>query len=229
LPTSPLIELDRVSKSYREGRAERCVLEEVSVSIAAGEIAVIVGRSGSGKSTLLNLLAGFDEPSGGRVVVAGRELASLSERDRALFRRRSLGFVFQLFNLIPTLTVEENLLLPLELAGRVAEEDRERALGLLARVGLADRRKTFPDRLSGGEKQRVAVARALAHDPELVIADEPTGNLDLDTGLDVLRLLDELVRSRGTTLVMATHSPDVVGLADRLFTIEAGHLRELEP
>ena len=226
--TEALIQLDRVSKTYREGRAERRVLEEVSVSIAAGEIAVIVGRSGSGKSTLLNLLAGFDEPSGGRVVVAGRELAGLSERERALFRRRSLGFVFQLFNLIPTLTVEENLLLPLELAGRVAEEDRERALELLARVGLADRRKTFPDRLSGGEKQRVAVARALAHDPELVIADEPTGNLDLDTGLDVLRLLDELVRSRGTTLVMATHAPEVVGLADRLFTIEAGHLREMD-
>jgi putative ABC transport system ATP-binding protein len=225
--TEALIQLDGVSKSYREGRTERCVLEKVSVSIAAGEIAVIVGRSGSGKSTLLNLLAGFDEPSSGRVVVAGRDLAGLGEHGRALFRRRSLGFVFQLFNLIPTLTVEENLLLPLELAGRVSEEDRERALGLLARVGLADRRASFPDRLSGGEKQRVAVARALAHDPELVIADEPTGNLDLDTGLEVLRLLDELVRSRGTTLVMATHSPEVVGLADRLFTIDAGRLREL--
>ncbi len=226
-PLIPLIRLDAVSKSYREGRVERSVLESVSLSILPGELVVIVGRSGSGKSTLLNLLAGFDAPSSGRVVVAGRDLAAMSERERALFRRRSLGFVFQLFNLIPTLTVEENLLLPLELAGRVGDEDRERARGLLDRVGLADRRDTFPDRLSGGEQQRVAVARALAHDPELVIADEPTGNLDLETGLEVLRLLDDLVRSRGKTLLMATHAREVVGLADRLFTIEAGRLREL--
>jgi putative ABC transport system ATP-binding protein len=137
--------------------------------------------------------------------------------------------VFQLFNLIPTLTVEENLLLPLELAGRTGAADRKRALWLLGRVGLADRARSFPDRLSGGEQQRVAVARALAHEPDLVIADEPTGNLDLETGLEVLRLLDELVRSRGKTLVMATHAREVVGLADRLFTIDHGRLRELSP
>ena len=160
-------------------------------------------------------------------MVAGRDLGAMSERERTLFRRRSLGFVFQLFNLIPTLTVEENLLLPLELSGRVTAADRERALGLLERVGLADRARTFPDRLSGGEQQRVAVARALAHEPDLVLADEPTGNLDLETGLEVLRLLDQLVRSRGKTLVMATHAREVIGLADRLFTIDHGHLREL--
>jgi putative ABC transport system ATP-binding protein len=222
-----VIRLEGVSKSYREGRVERLVLDSVDAEVSPGELVVVVGRSGSGKSTLLNLLAGFDAPTSGRIVVAGRDLGAMSERERTLFRRRSLGFVFQLFNLIPTLTVEENLLLPLELSGRVSPADRERARGLLERVGLADRARTFPDRLSGGEQQRVAVARALAHEPDLVLADEPTGNLDLETGLEVLRLLDRLVRSRGKTLVMATHAPEVIGLADRLFTIDHGHLREL--
>ena len=155
---------------------------------------MVLGRSGSGKSTLLNLLSGIDLPTAGEVWVAGRNLGALTERQRTLFRRRSIGFVFQFFNLIPTLTVEENLLLPLELAGRVDAAAHRRAAELLERVGLADRLRSFPDRLSGGEQQRVAVARALAHDPDLVLADEPTGNLDLDTGLEVLALLDELVR-----------------------------------
>ncbi len=226
--SSPLIELDGVGRVYREGGVERAVLSGVSASIRAGELAVILGRSGSGKSTLLNLIAGIDLPSSGRVVVDGRELGALSERERTLFRRDHLGFVFQFFNLIPTLTVEENLLLPLELAGRVAAADRERALALLDRVGLADRRRSFPDRLSGGEQQRVAVARALAHDPPLVLADEPTGNLDLETGIEVLELLDSLVRSRGKTLVMVTHAREVMGIADRVFTIAEGHLDELD-
>jgi len=225
----PLIRIDGVSKAYREGRAERLVLDSVDAEVRAGELVVVIGRSGSGKSTLLNLLAGFDAPTSGRIVVAGRDLGAMSERERTLFRRRSLGFVFQLFNLIPTLSVEENLLLPIELSGRATAADRERALGLLERVGLADRARTFPDRLSGGEQQRVAVARALAHEPDLVLADEPTGNLDLETGLEVLRLLDQLVRSRGKTLVMATHAREVIGLADRLFTIDHGRLRELPP
>ncbi len=227
-PPAPLIQLDRVSRSFREGGVERPVLSEVTASIGAGELAVILGRSGSGKSTLLNLIAGIDLPSSGRVLVDGRDLGALSERERTLFRRDRLGFVFQFFNLIPTLTVEENLLLPLELAGKVAADDRERALALLDRVGLGDRRRSFPDRLSGGEQQRVAVARALAHDPPLVIADEPTGNLDLETGIEVLELLDSLVRSRGKTLVMVTHAREVMGLADRVFTLTEGALLESE-
>ncbi len=227
-PPAPLIQLDRVSRSFREGGVERPVLSEVTASIGAGELAVILGRSGSGKSTLLNLIAGIDLPSSGRVLVDGRDLGALSERERTLFRRDRIGFVFQFFNLIPTLTVEENLLLPLELAGKVAADDRERALALLDRVGLGDRRRSFPDRLSGGEQQRVAVARALAHDPPLVIADEPTGNLDLETGIEVLELLDSLVRSRGKTLVMVTHAREVMGLADRVFTLTEGALLESE-
>ena len=220
----PLIRLVGLTKTYVEGRTERAVLRDVDATIGRGELTVVLGRSGSGKSTLLNLLSGIDLPTAGEVWVAGRNLGALSERERTLFRRRSIGFVFQFFNLIPTLTVEENLLLPLELAGRVDEAAHRRAERLLDRVGLGDRLKSFPDRLSGGEQQRVAVARALAHEPELVLADEPTGNLDLDTGLEVLELLDELVRDRGTTMVMVTHAREVMGIADRVFTVSDGHL-----
>jgi len=227
-----LIEIRDLSRTYEEGGRERTVLRGANASLRRGEIAVLVGRSGTGKSTLLNLLSGIDPPSGGEVVIDGVSISRLSERERTLFRRDRIGFVFQFFNLIPTLTVEENLLLPLELKGRrgrVPPAARQAALDLLAEVGLADRRASFPDRLSGGEQQRVAVARALAHDPLLVLADEPTGNLDLETGLAVLGLLDRLTRRAGKTLVMATHSPEVVGLADRVFRIEDCRLIELPP
>ena len=181
---------------------------------------MLVGRSGTGKSTLLNLLSGIDPPNSGEVVIDGVTISALSERERTLFRRDKIGFVFQFFNLIPTLTVEENILLPLELKGRVGPEQHRTALALLDEVGLADRAGSFPDRLSGGEQQRVAVARALAHDPLLVLADEPTGNLDLETGLQVLDLLDRLTRRAGKTMVMVTHSREVVGIADRVFRVE---------
>jgi putative ABC transport system ATP-binding protein len=225
-----LIEIRDLSRAYEEGGRERVVLRGANATLRRGEIAVLVGKSGTGKSTLLNLLSGIDPPSGGEVVIDGISISRLTERERTLFRRDRIGFVFQFFNLIPTLTVEENLLLPLELKGRrgkVLPEARRAALDLLAEVGLGDRGASFPDRLSGGEQQRVAVARALAHDPLLVLADEPTGNLDLETGLAVLDLLDRLTRRAGKTLVMATHSPDVVGIADRVFRIEDCRLVEL--
>jgi putative ABC transport system ATP-binding protein len=222
----PLIELRNLTKSYDEGSRQRMVLCDANVSIGRGELAVLIGRSGSGKSTLLNLLSGIDQPSSGEVVIDGVAISALSERNRTLFRRDRIGFVFQFFNLIPTLTVEENLLLPLELKGRVTPERRRTALDLLAEVGLADRATSYPDRLSGGEQQRVAVARALAHDPLLVLADEPTGNLDLETGLQVLEILDRLTRRAGKTMVMVTHSPEVVGLADRVFRVEDCRLIE---
>jgi putative ABC transport system ATP-binding protein len=222
-----LIEIRDLSRTYEEGGRERAVLRGANATLRRGEIAVLVGKSGTGKSTLLNLLSGIDLPSAGEVVIDGVSLTRLKERERTLFRRDKIGFVFQFFNLIPTLTVEENLLLPLELKGKVWPEARRAALDLLAEVGLADRAASFPDRLSGGEQQRVAVARALAHDPLLVLADEPTGNLDLENGLAVLGILDRLTRSAGKTLVMATHSPEVVGLADRVFRIEECRLVEL--
>jgi len=222
----PLIRLDRVSKSFEEAGRERVVLHEVSADFAPGEFVVLIGKSGSGKSTLLNLVSGIDAPSAGKVWVAGRELTRLSERERTLFRRERVGFIFQFFNLVQTLTVLENLLLPLELNGRTAASDRAHALDLLDQVGLADRRDAYPDRLSGGEQQRIAVARALVHGPLLVLADEPTGNLDADTGKQVLDLLDTLTRRAGKNLLMVTHSPDVVGLADRVFRIAEGRLLE---
>src|SRR5206468_982831 len=197
--TAPLIELRNVTKDYEEGGRRRTVLRGASLTIERGEMAVLIGRSGTGKSTLLNLLSGIDPPSSGEVVIDGVTLSALSERKRTLFRRDRIGFVFQFFNLIPTLTVEENLLLPMELKRRVSPADRASARELLAEVGLADRAATFPDLLSGGEQQRVAVARALAHDPLLVLADEPTGNLDLETGLQVLALLDRLTHRAGKT------------------------------
>ena len=222
----PLIELRNLTKEYDEGDRQRLVLCDASATIARGELAVLIGRSGSGKSTLLNLLSGIDQPSSGAVVIDGVEISSLAERERTLFRRDRIGFVFQFFNLIPTLTVEENLLLPLELKGKVEPANREAALALLAEVGLADRAASYPDRLSGGEQQRVAVARALAHDPLLVLADEPTGNLDVETGLQVLEILDRLTRQAGKTMVMVTHSPEMAGSADRVFRIEACRLVE---
>jgi putative ABC transport system ATP-binding protein len=223
---TPIVELDRVSKSYIEAGRERTVLHEVSAAFAPGEFTVLIGKSGSGKSTLLNLVSAIDLPTSGEVRVAGTPLNHMSEQERTLFRRRTIGFVFQFFNLLPTLTVFENLLLPLELNGRTAAADRAAALDLLAQVGLADRRDTYPDRLSGGEQQRVAIARALVHDPLLVLADEPTGNLDAETGRLVLDLLDTLTRRAGKNLIMVTHSVEVVGLADRVFRISEGRLVE---
>ncbi|HEV3076933.1 MAG TPA: ABC transporter ATP-binding protein [Thermoanaerobaculia bacterium] len=227
--TRPLIEIRDLSRSYVEGGREQLehpVLRGATAKIRRGELVVLLGRSGSGKSTLLNLLAGIDLPSSGEVVIDGVPLSRLGERQRTLFRRDHIGFVFQFFNLIPTLTVEENLLLPLELKGKLRPADRQAALALLAEVGLADRGGSFPDLLSGGEQQRLAVARALVHDPLLVLADEPTGNLDLETGLQVLELLDRLTRRAGKTMVMVTHSPEVIGLADRVFRIESCRLAE---
>ena len=227
--TAPAVELRRLTKLFREGETERVVFREVTATVKAGEIAVLVGRSGSGKSTLLNLISGIDLPTSGSVVVAGTDLGLLSEHDRTLFRRRHIGFVFQFFNLIPMLTVEENVLLPLELCGRADDAGHRRVADLLARVGLADRRASYPDLLSGGEQQRLAIARALAHEPALVLADEPTGNLDADTAAQVLALFDGLVREEGKTVVMVTHSREVVGVADRVFTVQQGQLVEQSP
>jgi putative ABC transport system ATP-binding protein len=202
------------------------VLDGVSAAFEKGGFVVLLGRSGSGKSTLLNLISGIETPTSGDVYVDDVALTKLDERRRTLFRRDHIGFVFQFFNLIPTLTVLENVTLPQELAGGERAVVEERAMALLQRVGLADRRDTFPDRLSGGEQQRVAIARALAHDPTLVLADEPTGNLDEETGERVLSLLLELTQEAGKTLIMATHSPEVVPLADHVYSIHEGRLEE---
>jgi putative ABC transport system ATP-binding protein len=222
----PAVELRRLTKVYREGHSERVVLRDVEAIIPSGEVVVLLGRSGSGKSTLLNLVSGIDLPTSGAVVVAGVDLTAIDEHRRTLFRRRHIGFIFQFFNLIPLLTVEENLLLPLELTGQLDVAGRARARKLLDRVGLGDRAASYPEQLSGGEQQRLAVARALVHDPPLVLADEPTGNLDEETAGVVLDLLDALARETRKTVIMVTHSRDVIGVADRIVAIHHGQLVE---
>ncbi|MBI2205460.1 MAG: ABC transporter ATP-binding protein [Candidatus Rokubacteria bacterium] len=224
-----LIELGAATKRYREGDRERVVLDGVDLVIDRTEFVAVVGRSGSGKSTLLNLIGAVDLPSSGDVRVAGQSIVRRSEHERALYRRRSVGFVFQFFNLIPTLTVEENLLLPLELNGVARALARRRAQALLDAVGLGDRGQSVPERLSGGEQQRVAIARALAHRPAIVLADEPTGNLDAAAAREVLGLLRRLGAEDGATIVMATHSSEAADAADRVVALRDGRLVAASP
>ena len=225
-----MIQLRNLSKIYKEGLIKQIVLEKVSAEFSEGEMIILLGKSGSGKSTLLNLISGIDLPNSGDIIINGKNLTKFSEQDRTIFRRHHIGFVFQFFNLIPTLTVEENLALPLELKlnGRLSNDNVKAAQQLLAEVGLAHKQTAFPDRLSGGEQQRVAIARALIHDPDIILADEPTGNLDYETGLQIIDLLDRMVRQRGKTMIMATHSREVIGLADRIFCIKDGKLEQTE-
>ena len=215
-----VLSLRDVRKGYREGDATRDVLRGASMDLARGTIGALVGRSGAGKSTVLNLASGIDRPDGGAVVVDGHRLDRLSERERTLFRRRHIGFVFQFYNLVPTLTVAENVRFLLDLDR--APDARDRAAALLADVGLADRAGAFPDRLSGGEQQRVAIARALAHDPALVLADEPTGDLDARTGRQILDLLEAMTRERGRTLLMVTHDENTLDRVDTVFRLADG-------
>jgi len=220
------IELRGVSKVYSEGASSRAVFAGVDLRVRRGEFVVVIGRSGSGKSTLLNLISGIDLATAGSVVVLGRELESASEEERTLLRRAHIGFVFQFFNLIPTLSVLENLLLPLELQGRLDGAARQRARTLLAEVGLEGRESSFPDRLSGGEQQRAALARTLLQEPELVLCDEPTGNLDEESAALVLHLVQRLLRRPGRTLVVVTHSPEWLAPADRVLEVHEGRLTE---
>ena len=222
-----VIRLEQLTKVYTEGDRQHLVLDELNREFYTGEFVALLGKSGSGKSTLLNLISGIDRPTSGTVAIATGDrtvpLTTLGDNERTLFRRRHIGIVFQFFNLIPTLSVLENVTLPLELNGE-SRRARVRAGELLERVGLGDRQQTYPDKLSGGEQQRVAIARALAHDPLLVLADEPTGNLDEDTGARVLELLLDLTRDAGKTLFMATHAPEVARLANRVLHLDHGKL-----
>ncbi len=222
----PALEVQGLGKSYAEGRRRRVVLRDVTFAVAPGECVALLGRSGSGKSTLLNLLAGIDRPDAGAVRIMDRSITTMREPDLTLLRRRHIGFIYQFFNLVPTLTVAENLALPLELNRIPAARRRERIAELLAKVGLDGRDGAFPDQLSGGEQQRVAIARAIIHDPALVLADEPTGNLDAQTGHLVLELLSQLFRDEGHTLILVTHSREVSAIADRIFAVEDGQLTE---
>jgi putative ABC transport system ATP-binding protein len=218
------IRIEDLCKDFQEGPHVRSVLRGVNAAFGRGESVAIVGESGSGKSTLLNLISGIDNADCGAIWLDGQNLNALDERQRTLFRRHHIGFIFQFFNLLPTLTVWENVVLPLELNGINGAEAKQRAQSLLDAVGLGDRGNTFPDRLSGGEQQRVAIARALVHDPRLVLADEPTGNLDEETGHQILMLLDRLTRRAGKNLILVTHSTDAAAYADHIFYLNDGQL-----
>ena len=221
-----MVELNKVSKNYIEGSTKHIVLNQLDLNIAKGEIVVLFGKSGTGKSTLLNVISGIDIPDEGIVKIDETDITKLSEKERTLIRRNKIGFIFQFFNLIPTLTVKENLLLPLELTGNNNEGDR--VISILSDVGLQDRADTFPDKLSGGEQQRIAIARALIHNPDIILADEPTGNLDYETGLQIIDLLDRVVKKKGKTMIMVTHSKDVMGLADKMYSLRKGKLTEIK-
>ena len=224
--SGPSVEVINVRKVYPSGDGERAVLDGASATIGSGERVAILGPSGSGKSTLLNLLSGIDEPDQGTIEINGSDLRTLSETERTLFRRNHIGFVFQSFNLLPALTVLENLLLPLELIGRTGNEANERARSLLEMVELSKRADSFPDRLSGGEQQRVASARAVVHEPSLLLADEPTGNLDEDTSHRLIERLEDLISIGKTTLVVVTHSRQLADRMDRALRLDRGGLVE---
>jgi putative ABC transport system ATP-binding protein len=220
----PLIRLRGVSRGYREADESHPVLSGIDLEVRRGECLALLGRSGSGKSTLLNLLGGIDRLDAGEIWIAGERIDRLPEPRRTLFRRRHIGIIYQFFNLIHTLRVAENVRLPLELNGVPEPQIAPRVAHLLGQVGLAERSRSFPDQLSGGEQQRVAIARALAHQPLLLLADEPTGNLDGETGREVLDLLTGISRGERQTLVLVTHSLQVARRADRVVTLEGGSL-----
>ena len=213
-----------VHKAYRQGENEVVALVGVSTDIPRGAFAAIMGPSGSGKSTLLHLIGGLDRPSGGELLVDGRLVGQMADDEVTLFRRTNIGFVFQFFNLLPTLTALENVTLPLVLDGRSKAEADQRAALLLEKVGLEKRRHHLPEALSGGEIQRVAIARALAFNPPILLADEPTGNLDSKTGQDVLSLLRQINQEHGSTVVMATHSQEAAHCADRTIYLRDGRV-----
>jgi putative ABC transport system ATP-binding protein len=215
-----MIELRSVSKTVQSGGQPLTILHPLSLTIARGQTVAIIGPSGSGKSTLLGLIAGLDSPSGGHILIDGIDITTLDEDTLARLRGDKIGFVFQFFHLVPSLTALENILVPMEIAGR--RDARQRAQSLLDEVGLHDRGHHYPSQLSGGEQQRIAIARALANDPPLILADEPTGNLDTKNGRHILDLLLQAGRARAATLVLVTHDPSVAAVADAQLTLRDG-------
>jgi putative ABC transport system ATP-binding protein len=219
-----MIRVQRLQKTFRDGDRAHEVLRGLTFDVAQGEFVALLGRSGSGKSTLLNCLAGIETPDAGSIELAGTDITRLDDDDRTRLRRDAIGIVFQFFNLLPVLSVLDNVLLPAELAGHSGSDLRSRALSLLADLGLGGREVELPDHLSGGEQQRVAIARALINQPRLLLADEPTGNLDSQTGATTLDLLQQINQDTGVTVVMATHSREAAAVATRVVQLTDGLL-----
>ncbi|MBU6436379.1 MAG: ABC transporter ATP-binding protein [Betaproteobacteria bacterium] len=224
--SEPLIRIRHLAKAYRRGGQQVPVLLDINLEVQRGEFVALMGPSGSGKSTLLNLIAGIDKPTAGQILIDGVDIAALGEGELAAWRAENVGFIFQFYNLMPVLTALENVELPLMLTSLSARERREHAEAALQMVGLADRADHTPGELSGGQQQRVAIARALISDPTLIVADEPTGDLDRHTGAEVLQLLDDLHTQLGKTIVMVTHDPKAAARARRLIELDKGELVE---
>lgn len=226
---SPLVRTESLSKTFGRGPAAVRAVAEVSLEILRGELVLIMGASGSGKTTLLSMIGGLLRPSSGRIFIEDTEMTALRERELPPLRARKFGFIFQAFNLLDALTVEENILLPSTLVAATRDAARARARTLMDRLGLLPRRRALPGTLSGGEKQRAAIARALINDPPLILADEPTGSLDSRRGMEVVRLLHALAREEGRAVIMVTHDIRVEAVADRLLRLEDGRLRDQAP
>ena len=224
---APALELRGVRKVFRQGGAELRVLDGIDLALAPGEIVALVGPSGAGKSTMLHVAGLLERPDGGAVLIEGRDCGGLSDEHRTLLRRRALGFVYQFHHLLPEFSALENVMLPQMIAGVARSEARRKAQTLLQRVGLAARLDHRPARLSGGEQQRVALVRALANDPKILLADEPTGNLDHTTAMSVMERLIEIVRASGLAALIATHNLELAGRLDRIVALEDGRLRAM--
>jgi putative ABC transport system ATP-binding protein len=220
------VEAINLYKSYTLGPVEVEVLKDISLTIEEGEFVSVMGPSGSGKSTLLYMIGGLDKPTGGNIRVNGKELAGMKDKAESILRRRTIGFVFQFYNLIPKLTVEENVLMPVLLDGRRGKDCKEKLEEILKITGLTDRRHHTPRELSGGQQQRVAIARALINEPDIILADEPTGNLDSKTGTEIMQLLKDINREKGKTIIMVTHSLEAAGFGQRIINIKDGKVCE---
>ncbi|MCL6527847.1 MAG: ABC transporter ATP-binding protein [Thermaceae bacterium] len=227
-PRSPVVQLHEIRKVYDLGEAQFEALRGISLEILEGEMVALMGPSGSGKTTLMQIIGILDQPSSGRYVLRGRDVTELSENERAEVRNQEIGFVFQAFHLLPRMSVLENVEVPMTYAGFSAAQQRERALGVLSRVGLSGKERNLPSQLSGGQKQRVAIARALAMRPALLLADEPTGNLDSKTSTEIMGLFQEL-NDEGTTVIIVTHEPDIAEYTERIVRIRDGRLESDQP
>ncbi|MFD1776086.1 ABC transporter ATP-binding protein [Paenibacillus rhizophilus] len=223
---SIIVETKNVSKSYEMGGISTEILKNVNLQINKGEFISIMGSSGSGKSTLLYLIGGLDKPSAGRIEILGKEISVMKDKDESIMRRRDIGFVFQFYNLIPNLSVEENIMLPMLLDGKPKSSYRDKLDGIIEIVGLSERRKHTPRELSGGQQQRVAIARALINGPELILADEPIGNLDSTTGMEIMELFRKINKERGKTIIQVTHSQEATVYGNRIIRLKDGVLQK---
>lgn len=223
-----MLEIKGLKKSYKEAQREIEIFEDLNISFAKKTKNIILGSSGSGKSTFLNLISSLDKPNSGEIFFNGTDICALNETQKTFYRRKNIGFIFQFFNLIPTLSIEENIFLPLELNNLLNDEYKNYAINLLDKVGLKDRLDSMPENLSGGQQQRVAVVRALAHKPDLIIADEPTGNLDLETASNIIEIINSLIEDTDATLIIATHDRRLQSIADNVYSVQEKSLIKVE-